>query len=100
MLLGRRGSASRSSSKIGGNDDAQQFSSPFIHPKSLKAETEVQNKLKEEEERIRKEKESKQSQRNKSAERGKGAKSAASKTSQDGKRPGKLLLTFLFFSKI
>nr|CAB3266506.1 sperm-associated antigen 17-like [Phallusia mammillata] len=84
----RRGSASRSSSKIGASEESQQFSSPFIHAGSLKAETELQNKLKEEEERQKREKESKQSQRKKSVDRGKQAKSAASKTSQDGKRPG------------
>ncbi|CAK8694543.1 unnamed protein product [Clavelina lepadiformis] len=82
----RRGSASRSSSKVGTSEE-QNFSSPFIRAGSLKAESEIQAKLKEEEDRIRKEKESKQSTRRKSTEKVKPIKSAASKSSQDGKRP-------------
>lgn len=84
----RRGSASRSSSKVGPSADEQSYSSPYIRAGSLKAQNEDQAKLREEEERRKAEKDSKQQARVKSAEKGKQAKSASSKTSQDGKRPG------------
>lgn len=84
----RRGSASRSSSKIGGTDDSQAYSSPYIRTGSLKAQSEEQAKIREEEEKRKAEKDSKQQSRVKSGDKSKQTKSAASKTSQDGKRPG------------
>ncbi|XP_039272076.2 sperm-associated antigen 17-like [Styela clava] len=84
----RRGSASRSSSKVGGTDDSQTYSSPYIRTGSLKAQSEEQAKIREEEEKRKAEKDSKQQARVKSGDKSKQSKSAVSKTSQDGKRPG------------
>jgi len=69
------------------DDPHQQFSNPFIHPGSIKAEKEIQAKLKEEEERVKREKESKQSSRGKTEEKSRRSKSGSSRASPDNKRP-------------